>query len=495
MSTTVPTIQAASPIRREQKANADRTNVPPTGNLFLDGAFAPVKEETTAHRPKVRGELPKDLNGLYVRIGPNPLKPPKAAKHHWFAGDGMVHGLKLNSGEAEWYRNRYIGSASVQKALGRPTVPGETRGIFDTVNTNVYGHAGRIWASVEAGPAPVQLDGELNSVRHGLFDSPTQHPFSAHPHLDPISGDLHAVCYDAIKHRQLSYVRVNAQGSVDKVVHIPVKHGPMVHDCAITRSQVIVLDLPVTFSWMSLLKRETFPYAWNSKHKARVGLLPRDGGADDIRWYDIDPCYVFHPCNAFDLPDGSVVLDVVAHKHMFDQSRVGPEGDTQPRFERWTLPAQGTQVKREVICERSQEFPRLNETLVGQPYRYAYAAEFTADQAGGQHLLKHDLHTRQTTALRLGPDLKLGEFVFVPRTAELEQAAGSQSAQELDEDDGWLIGYAFDLRSGLGEFHVINAKTMTSQAVVEIPAPIPMGFHGNWVADEAMKMAKANTQA
>src|SRR5690606_29151613 len=294
---------------------------------------------------------------------------------------------------------RYIGSAKVQKALGRPLVPGETRGIFDTVNTNVYGHAGRIWASVEAGPTPVQLDGELNSVRHGMFDSPAKHPYSAHPHLDPITGDLHAICYDAIQHRSLSYIRVSAQGTVDKVVRIPVKHGPMVHDCAITRTQVVVLDLPVTFSWWSLLKRESFPYAWNKRHPARVGLLPRDGGAADIRWYDVDPCFVFHPCNAYDLPDGSVVMDVVAHRDMFNRSRTGPEIDTQPRFERWTLPAQGHRVERRVISERSQEFPRLNETRVGQPYRYAYAVEFEVDQSGGQHLLKHDLHSGQSSSL------------------------------------------------------------------------------------------------
>src|SRR5690606_25173361 len=182
MTTPPASLPAATAALRGQHADQ------PPANPFLTGAFAPVSEEVTARQLKVQGELPKDLNGLYVRIGPNPVKHPKADKHHWFVGDGMVHGLKLREGQALWYRNRYIGSATVQKALGRPLVPGETRGIFDTVNTNVYGHAGRIWASVEAGPTPVQLDGELNSVRHGMFDSPARHPYSAHPHLDPVTG-------------------------------------------------------------------------------------------------------------------------------------------------------------------------------------------------------------------------------------------------------------------------------------------------------------------
>jgi len=464
-STPLPADSQAAPMSRESQ--------PPVGNPFLVGAFAPVKDDTTEVL-KVRGDLPADLNGLYVRIGPNPMKTPKAKKHHWFTGDGMVHGISLQGGKAQCYRNRYVGSKTANKALGRAEIAGKTRGVFDTVNTNVFAHAGRIWASVEAGPYPIQLDAQLNSVRHGLFNSDLPQGYTAHPHLDPITGDLHAVCYDAMKFKELSYVRVNAKGDVDKLVKIPVKHGPMVHDCAITRTQIVVMDLPVTFSMWSLLKREGFPYAWNRKHPARVGLLPREGDASGMRWYDVDPCYVFHPCNAYDLPDGTVVMDVVVHEHMFDQSRVGPEADTNPTFERWVLPARGNRVQRERICSRPQEFPRLNETLVGQPYRYAYTTEFAVDNSTGQCILKHDLDTGKTTEHQLSRDHKPGEFVFVPR-----------EGGKL-EDDGWLIGYAHNEATQRGEFHVLDARTMSHQAVVEMPVRIPMGFHGNWVAQEAL---------
>ncbi|RTL33655.1 MAG: carotenoid oxygenase [Burkholderiales bacterium] len=453
-------------------STATRRQAQATGNIFLEGPFAPVDRETTATALQVTGSIPEELDGLYVRIGPNPLKAPQdPRKYHWFTGDGMVHGVRLSGGEALWYRNRWIGSKSVQRKLGRDPVPGKTRGIFDTVNTNVYGHAGRVWASVEAGPAPVQLDSELTSVRHGLFDSEPTVPFTAHPHRDPVSGDLHAITYDAIQHKTLNYVRVSAKGQVDKIVRIPVKHGPMVHDCAITRSQVIVLDLPVTFSWWEMIKRSPFPYSWNPKHGARVGLLPREGEASDIRWFDVDPCYVFHPCNAYDLPDGSVVLDVVVHQHMFDQSRIGPEADTHPSFERWTLPAGGQRVVREMISRRDQEFPRPDERRFAQRYRYAYTVEFSVDMAGGQSVLKHDLDTRTTTEHRFAEHLKPGEFVFVPRRAD--------SA----EDEGWLMGFVSNLNTGLGEYHVLDASDLSApaSAVVQLPAPVPLGFHGNWV--------------
>jgi carotenoid cleavage dioxygenase-like enzyme len=139
----------------------DATGTDAIDNLYLHGPFAPVQDELDSRELRVQGQIPPALNGLYVRIGPNPMKQPKAPRYHWFTGDGMVHGVRLQGGQASWYRNRYIGSKSAQKALGRPTLPGDTRGIFDTVNTNVFAHAGRIWASVEAGPAPVQLNGAL----------------------------------------------------------------------------------------------------------------------------------------------------------------------------------------------------------------------------------------------------------------------------------------------------------------------------------------------
>lgn len=439
---------------------------------FLDDVFAPVPSETETTALRVTGHLPEALSGVYARIGPNPLKPNRS-RYHWFIGDGMVHGLRLQGGQAQWYRSRFVGSNTAHKALGRPILPGPRAGVGDVVNTNVYAHAGRVWASVEAGMLPVQLDARLDSVRHGTFDSPHKQPFTAHPHRDPHTGELHAICYDALKRNKVQYVRVSKEGAVSRVVDIPVQHGPMIHDCAITRSQVVVLDLPVTFSFTRLLTRAPFPYAWNDRHPARVGLLPKDGEARDIRWFDVDPCFVFHPCNAFDLPDGGVVMDVVAHRRMFDRSRQGPEFDSGARFERWTMPAGGGRVVREVLHDATQEFPRLDERLTGEPYRYAYAVGFRPDQQGSQPLYRHDLQTRQTLRHEFGPQAVPGEFVFVPR-----QAQGA-------EDDGWLVGFVHNRQSGQAEFHVVNADDFTgpAQAVVHIPERIPAGFHGNWIAD------------
>ncbi|RZI80752.1 MAG: carotenoid oxygenase [Rubrivivax sp.] len=446
-------------------------------NMYLEGMYAPVQHERSETRLRVTGELPRELNGVYARIGPNPMSVSNPGAYHWFTGAGMVHGVRLEDGHALWYRNRWIGSDSVRARQGLPRVPGPRRGVSDVVNTNVFGHGGRIWAAVEAGTYPVELDGELETVKHGLFDSSAvPKSFTAHPKLDPATGDMHAICYDALNPKRIHHMVIDPQCRVTKVVELPVQHGPMIHDCAITRSQVIVLDLPVTFSFKHVLRGVSLPYGWNPKHQARVGLLPRNGEAHDIRWIDIEPCYVFHTCNAHDLDDGGVLLDVVVHDRMFDRSRIGPEPDRHITFERWHIDPARSTVKRTVISDCNQEFPRCNELLSTRPYRYAYTVGFTNMDAV-RTLMRHDLHTGSTLTHDHGLGRSTGEAVFVPRQTDGRGA----------EDDGWLVSYVYDANTDRSDLVVLNAQDLSGppQAIVHLPVRVPAGFHGNWIPDVA----------
>lgn len=439
-------------------------------NPWLEGNYAPVTEEVEEIRLTVTGTIPAELNGLYARIGPNPVTPPNPGRYHWFAGDGMVHGVRLREGKALWYRRRWVRTEPVSRALGEPVVPGPRRGSFDVVNTNIIGHAGKLWALVEAGPYPVELDGELNTVASNNFHGTLDTCYSAHPHIDPADGSLHAVCYNGPDLNRLFYIAVGADGRVRRRVDIPVRHGPMVHDCAITSRYVIIFDLPVTFSPRRLLS-SAMPYAWNPNHDARIGLLPRDGRAEDIIWCAVDPCYVFHSCNAYDLPDGRVQLDVVTHDRMFADSTVGPDSQ-HVAFERWLLdPKRGT-TARTVASDQRQEFPRYDERLATQYYRYAYAVSF-AGHSGPSRLFKHDLSTGRTEVHEHGLGRETGEAVFVPRSPDAA------------EDDGWLISIVYDADQGTSDLVIVNAQDISGppQAIVHLHHRVPHGFHGNWIAD------------
>ena len=137
-----------------------------TTNKYLSGAYAPVHTEETLTGLPVSGTLPDVLDGRYLRNGPNPIGAVDPARYHWFTGAGMVHGIRLRDGAAEWYRNRWVRSRSVAKALGEAARPGPIHDDFDfATNTNVFGHAGRTFAVVEGGSNPYELTDELDTDR------------------------------------------------------------------------------------------------------------------------------------------------------------------------------------------------------------------------------------------------------------------------------------------------------------------------------------------
>jgi len=440
---------------------------------FLTGLHQPMDREITLERLKVEGTIPPALDGRYVRIGPNPVKPPNPAAYHWFTGDGMVHGVRLRDGAALWYRNRWIRSNAVSAALNEPPAPGPRNMRTDTVNTNVLGHAGKTWALVEAGGYPVEIDDDLDTVAHNPFGGTLKGSFSAHPHLDPATGEMHAICYSGPDLNAIRHVVVGRDGKVRREEPIAVSHGPSVHDCTLTAKYVLVFDLPVTFSMKTLLAGHPFPYSWNPSHPARVGLLPREGRGSDIVWCDIEPCYVFHPCNAFETEDGRVIVDVVAHATMFAESMLGPDSKSV-KFERWTLDPQARRVERKVIDPVQQEFPRFDERRIGKSYRYAYTVPLARAHEAfvpASHLIRHDLETGRRDIHEFGAERYPGEFVFVPA----HPGAG--------EDEGWLMGYIIDALRQTTDLVIINARDFSGepQAVVTIPHRVPPGFHGNWI--------------
>ena len=452
----------------------NRRRMADTDHPFLSGVHRPMADELTLEDLVVEGTIPAALDGSYMRTGPNPWAPDPQG-YHWFTGDGMVHAIRLKGGQALAYRNRWVRSKLVEGQGGPRAAPGPRRGHGDTVNTNVAQVAGRAMVMVEAGSTPVALDHELGAQEYSNFGGSLDGSFSAHPHLDPPTGENHAITYDAMNPRELRHVVVDASGRVIRELAIPVVNGPSVHDCALTARYVLVFDLPVTFSMKALLGGYRFPYRWDPGHTARVGLLPRGGGADEIVWCEVDPAYVFHPANAYDRDDGSVVVDVCAYETMFDGGMKGPNGKNLG-LERWTIDPVARKVVRTTIDATPQEFPRPDERFFGRAYRHAWAVALPeADVAqfiGASCLLAHDLVAGTRTVRDFGPGRLPGEFVFVPRSAG------------APEGDGWLMGLVIDTGTDTTDLVILDARDITAPAVatVHLPHRIPPGFHGNWIA-------------
>ena len=450
-------------------------------NRYLSGNYAPVTEEITAWNLPVIGEMPDELSGRYLRNGPNPATAVDASTHHWFVGDGMVHGLRIRDGRVEWYRNRYVGSAQMSALRGEPDIDGPNwNGNSHGPNTNVFGFAGTTWAVVEAGGCPVELSYELDTIGRNDFFGTLPGAFTAHPKFDPDTGEIHAIAYswaEWIDHVQYLIIGVDGRVRHRRDVHLPGMS--MAHDMSLTGRYAVVYDQPVTVD-LSVLGRYPFPFRWNPGYGNRVGLIDRDdertGRQSDIIWIDAPLGYCFHPVNAYD-DDGSVVIDLCLYDRMFDTDVAGPFGDGVARLERWVIDPVARSLRTTVVDERANEFPRVANAVATRRHRYAYTVEPSVDPQAGWATVKHDLTTGERRAVDHGPGRAAGEAVFVGR-----------ADHGPEEDDGWLLTLVHVLGSDSAEFVVLDAQDLDRGPVARVPLParVPFGFHGNWISDRTV---------
>jgi carotenoid cleavage dioxygenase-like enzyme len=440
-------------------------------NAYLGGNFAPMTSETTAFNLETRGRVPDELEGRLVRIGPSPIGRVDRALYHWFTGTGLAHGLRLRSGRAEWYRSRFTLSADAAAALGKAAIPGPGAG-QTAVNTNVTLVGGRVLAIVEGGELPIELDYNLESVARSDFGGSLQGGFTAHPKRDPLSGDVVAMTYEPGR-PTLRYVVVDAAGRAETRADIPAPHKPMVHDVGFTRNFIVVLDLPVTFQ-PQRVPGHVFPYFWNDQQTPRIGLLPRNGDLDGLIWFEAPACYVFHIVNAYEAEGGDVVVDVVRHPRTHEHDRHGPNEGT-PALARWTLDRVRGRLSESLLDDHGGEFPRIDDRLGGQNYRYTYSAHWWGDKVSSGPLYKHDVRSGRTQVHDFGPGHASLEPVFVPRSGA------------IDEDDGYVMAYVFDAQRNTSDVVILSAQDFSGPplAVVELPVRVPFGFHGDWIPDRS----------
>lgn len=435
--------------------------------FHLRGNYAPVADEITAVDLAVEGALPPELRGVYMRNGPNPRS---GWSDHWFVGDGMLHGVRLENGRAQWYRNRYVRGRTFTEGAQFVDANGNVDHSAGVNNTNIVQHAGRILALVESS-YPVEVTRELDTVGLVDFGGKLTTSFTAHPKPCPRTGEFHFFGYRFIM-PFLTYHVLDAAGALVKSEVIEVPGPTMMHDFAITDRHVIFMDLPIVFDF-ALATSGRFPYTWSDSYGARLGVMPRGGSNADVRWFEIDPCYVFHPLNAYE--DGeTIVLDVARYPHLW---RGGPESISNAYLTRWTIDRAAGRVDARQLDDRPVEFPRADERRSGLRNRYGYAAanvfEGEDDRTASCALVKYDLQGGAITAHEFGPGRTPSEGVFVAASA----TAG--------EDEGWVMQFVYDAARDASDLVILDASDVRKPAVatVHLPRRVPFGFHGNWIAD------------
>lgn len=407
--------------------------------FHLAGAFAPVREERTDVDLDVVGEIPADLRGTYVRNGPNPRTGWSPA---WFAAEGMLHGVRLEDGRARWYRNRWIKGAYA--------------------NTSVVRHAGRILALVEV-QRPVEVTAELETVGPHDFGGALGNAMTAHPKICPRTGEL-LFFSQAPSLPHLTYYRADAAGRVVHRAAIDVPAMTFMHDFAITERYVVFHVLPVLLGDV----RSAVPLRWDDGFPARIGVLPRDGGGDDMRWFDVAPCTISHTVNAFE-EGGTVVLDAVR----------APRIMAPHALHRFTLDLRSGRAAEAELDPRFLDFPRVHPAVVGGRHRRACTTElcdFGPDGSFSRTVARQlDLETGAAVAHDFGDDMMPGECVMAPRP-------GSAA-----EDDAWVMLFVHRRDGSATDLVILDASRFASPPVarVRLPCRVPFGLHGEWLPDAA----------
>ncbi|MEM6891859.1 MAG: carotenoid oxygenase family protein [Pseudomonadota bacterium] len=439
-----------------------------TNQRYQKIPFSPIQTEITAENLEVDGRIPPELSGLYVRNGPN-TAGNTGPHQHYFSGDGMLHGVHIERGQAKWYRNRFVRTGDVPKKLGSPDPGGPvTHGLDVSPNTNIVQLADKLYATIEAGASMVEITYQLETVARSDLDGTLEHGFTGHHKIDPVDHDIHAVTYSSKIGANALYQRLSPSGKLINQITVPLSGMTQIHDMSITENYAIILDLSVVFSAWALLKT-TLPIKWDGKKDARVGVIPKGGRAEDVRWFDVAPCYAYHTMNAYETEGGDVILDVSRYEKASAKDMYGPLGDTEPTIDRWVLPMSGsaTEAKEERIFALPLDFPKISAAVEGRAYRYGYTVEATLDPSFDR-AVKLDFETGEAQYQAFDGGMS-SEMTFVPRGP--------------GEDEGWLMGFVFQPKQQRSRLVILDARDFEADPVASIWIPdqyVPIGTHGGW---------------
>lgn len=461
---------------------------------YLSGNFAPILAECDAADIVIEGEVPRDLNGALYRTGPNPMFPPLGQSHHWFLGEGMVHGFFIEDGRVR-YRNRWVRTAQyeAQRKAGRrlystafgpepvdPSVAGKARNV---ANTNIVPHAGKLFA-LDEGSSPVLMEpASLQTIGSSTFDGRYGGPMTAHPKVDAKTGEMLFFGYMAAGPAtpDIAFNVVDGEGRLKRSETFKAPFASMVHDFAITDRHVVFPIFPATIDVMRIMKGGPV-IAWDPDQGSHIGIMPRQGSTAEIRWFKGPPVYVYHPLNAYSEGD-TVVVDLCVYPRVplfpnADGSRAPADlADAPAHLERWTfdLAANTDQYKREKLDDLATEFPRVDDRFCGYKHRHGYTGAILGEKLPGSPfdtIVHFDLVKGRRESWTPGD----GSFVMEPVVAPRAASAA--------EGDGYLLTVVYRTAENRSDLVVLDAQDVARGpiATAKLPVRVPFGFHGNWMA-------------
>ena len=456
---------------------------------YLRGVFAPVADEVTADDLEVVGEIPRDLNGMFIQNGANPRFHPGPG-HSWFDGDGMVHGVELDDGKAV-FRSRFIKTAGLAEdiAAGQATYvgslakPGAGKRHKNVANTDLVFHAGKFLALWWEGGVPHELSlPDLETCGTFDYNSTLKGGLTSHAKIDPKTGELFFISWGP----KPPFLRVGVaseSGQITRFTEVPLPGPRVQHDMAISERYICVFDFPMMMDFKRP-NQKTMGFVLDDTVPARIALVNRLDEAAPVKWFEVAPCFMWHLSSAWDEGDefvlvGARIDGATRYTNKGEILDDLPLVDGEHRFDShphmWRLNTRTGQVTERQLDDTYVEFPRVNDQHICSGARYSYMPRIDISQRTLQAngLYKYDLVSGRRLDLML-PDNHIGyEQSFAP-------AAGAR-----DEDDGYLLGYVTDKTSLTSEFWITPSKAFEDGPIarIKLPQRVPPKFHGRWVPE------------
>lgn len=461
-----------------------------------------ITEECDGLLPIVEGALPAQLRGTLIRNGPGRLEVFGQRYNHLFDGDGHLHRFGFTD-RGLVHRNRYVRTREfleeeaarrmLHRSFGTNLPGGLVHNFLRTrfknaANTSVLWHGGRLHALWEGGLPhridPLTLDTLARDDLGGMLRGETltdrllrgnELPYSAHPRLDPSTGELFNFGVAGGPVPTLHLYRQDPTGACLQHERTTLPAMGFIHDFTLTSRYRIFFFTPATFDVRRSLLGLAAPAETlqASAEATQILLFPRRG--TQARILKARPCFAYHFANAYDDGDHVVVdaarMDRVPTGDVVTRMLAGrPVDYPPPHLTRYTIDVRTGHIDERRLTDHPGELPTIHPAHSSRAHRYVWSIARPVDrkQPFSTGLLKVD--TRKTTSTFRDFGLTLtGEPVYVPRP------------DATAEDDGWLLSMCYDPTHHTGELLILDAADLHTVARARMPIPTPLGFHGTWI--------------
>ncbi|ACK64450.1 Carotenoid oxygenase [Rippkaea orientalis PCC 8801] len=443
-------------------------------NSFLKGINEPVFAEIELDNLKISGTIPQQLQGMYVRNGPNPMFKPTSYNYP-LEGDGMVHGMYFDQGKIG-YKNRWIQTRGLAYERFEGKELAELK-FKNYANTNIIGYGDKLLALYEVG-LPYQMDKNLETIGEWNFQGKLEQSMTAHPKFDPETGELHFYQYSFFNTPYLHYYIANQKGEIVRKSPIEIANPVLIHDMVLTKNYAIFFDCPLVFN-MSKAKANKTPFMWQPEAGTKIILVDRHNPNKKPIYLKTDAFWVWHFMNGFE-ENNKIIIDFVYYPSINMESHWQAMLSNKSNLQRIIIDQKTHQIVSEKLGDHYVDFPSINTQKLGQTYRFGYTplidTELLSQKKSPNYfpsLIQYDVMNKTHKIHQFKPGCYGGEPVFIPNP-------NSQS-----ELDGYVATFVYNENTNTSDFVMLDPANFESEpiATVHLPVRVPSGFHGNWITD------------